>query len=242
MMKRIQAMLQKKISLLAGAALLALPLSGCVHVEIFHPDVEGTYHLGADRPFWSYEGGVRHVQLAKAVDPLAQETPTWCWAASCQMLLASQQIKMSQSEIVRRAYGDAREAGGKSPLIVQVLTGTFKSTAGKNVKLEAHRADGFPKNGLELVASIEDGMPFIVDIGYYKDGKVKQGEAYAAHSLLVYGLTYQREGNNIKVLSLDVLDPSYVMIEQTEPNYRAAQKMDARLFDTIQGTVGVYRK
>jgi hypothetical protein len=226
----------------SAMAAAILSLAGCVHVEIFHPDVAGTYHLGADRPFWSYEGQVRHVRLATPVEPLAQETPTWCWAASCQMLLASQGIKMSQSEIVRRAYGDAREAGGKSPLIIELLSSTFTIVNGKKVKLQAHRADGFPKNGLELVASIEDGMPFIVDIGYYKDGKVKPGEAYAAHSLLVYGLTYQREGNNVHVLSLDVLDPSYVMIEQTEPDYHAAQRMDERLFDTIQGTVGVYRK
>jgi hypothetical protein len=236
-MKRIR---QFMIPCAAACALVAL--AGCVHIEIFHPDVEGTYHLGPDRPFWTYEGQVRHVSLATPLVPLAQETPTWCWAASCQMLLASQGVRMSQSEIVRRAYGDVREAGGKSPLIVQVLTGTFAAPNGKRVRLEAHRADGFPRNGLELLASIEDGMPFIVDIGYYKDGKVKEGEAYAAHSLLVYGMAYQREGNSVKILSLDVLDPSYVMIQQTEPGYQAAQQMDARLFDTIQGTVGVYRK
>lgn len=240
MIKRILANWRNKLAILT--ALLALPLTGCVHVEIFHPDVEGTYHLGGDRPFWSYQGQIRHIQLDKPVEPLAQETPTWCWAASSQMLLASQGVKLSQSEIVRLAYGDAREAGGKSPLIVEALSRTFKAANGKQVKLQAHRADGFPKNGLELVSSIEDGMPFIVDIGYYKEGKVRTGEAYAAHSLLVYGLTYQREGNNIKILSLDVLDPSYVMIEQTEPGYKAAQKMESRLFETIQGTVGVYRK
>ena len=29
-----------------------LLVSGCIHVEIFHPDMEGTYHFGPDRPFW----------------------------------------------------------------------------------------------------------------------------------------------------------------------------------------------
>ena len=226
----------------AAAGLLAASAAGCMHIEFFHPDMDGTYHLGPDRPFWTYEGQVRHVELAKPLEPLAQETPTWCWAASSQMLLESQGIKLAQSQIVCRAYGDAREAGGKSPLMVQALTGEFTDDQGNLVCLEAHRADGFPHNGLELAASIEDGMPFIVDIGYFKDGKTKRGEAYAAHSLIVYGLTYQRQGNDIKILSLDALDPSYVMIQQNEPDYSPRQRLEAKDFDAIQGTLGVYRK
>src|SRR5262249_22244862 len=151
-------------------------------------------------------------------------------------------VERSQSEIVRMAYGDTREAGGKSPLMVQALTGTFQKTGGGHVKLEAHRADGFPKNGLEILSSIEDGRPFIVDIGYYKDGKTHRGEAFAAHSVLVYGLTYQREGNQVHILSLETLDPSYAIIEANNPSYPPQQKIDAHSFDTIQGTVGIYRK
>jgi len=224
----------------AAAALIAL--SGCVHIEFFHPDMEGTYHFGPDRPFWMYEGQIRHVQLSKPIDPIAQETPTWCWAASTQMLLESQGVKIPQSEIVRMAYGDAREAGGKSPLMAEILSGTFTTTTGRKIRLEAHRADGFPHNGFELVDSIEDGMPFILDIGYFKDGKVKRGEAYAAHSLIVYGVTYQREGNEIRIMSLDTVDPSYVMIQQSEPSYSPRQRLEAKEFDAIQGTLGVYRK
>jgi hypothetical protein len=231
-----------KILRWAAAGLLMVCTAGCMHIEFFHPDMEGTYHLGPDRPFWSYEGQVRHVELAKPLEPLAQETPTWCWATTSQMLLESQGIRMAQSQIVCRAYGDAREAGGKSPLMVQALTGEFTDAQGNQVCLEAHRADGFPHNGLELAASIEDGMPFIVDVGYFKNGRIKRGEAYAAHSLIVCGLTYQRQGNGIKILSLDTLDPSYVMIRQTEPDYSPRQKLDAKDFDAIQGTLGVYRK
>jgi hypothetical protein len=223
------------------AAALAL-LGGCVRIEFFHPDVEGTYHVGPDRPFWTYEGQLRHVELAQPVEPAAQETPSWCWAASCQMLAASQGVKLTQSEIVRRAYGEVRDVGGKSPLIVQVLTGEFTTADGKKVRLEAHRADGFPHNGLELVTSIEEGMPFIVDIGYYKNGDVTGGEAYAAHSLLVYGVTYQREGNAVRIVALDTLDPSFAMIRQTDPRYSPRQKLDAKTLETVQGTVGVYRR
>ena len=223
------------------AAALAL-LGGCMHIEFFHPDVEGTYHVGPDRPFWAYEGKLRHVELATPVVPQPQETPSWCWAAACQMLAASQGIKLAQPEIVQRAYGDVREAGGKSPLVVQVLTGDFTTIDGKRVRLEAHRADGFPHNGLELVTSIEEGMPFIVDIGYYKDGVVKRGEAYAAHSVLAYGVTYQRVGNEVRILSLDTLDPSYAIIQRTEPGYGPRQKLDAQALETVQGTVGVYRR
>ena len=225
-------------------AALALCLPACMHVEFFHPDVEGTYHLGADRPFWSYEGEVHHVQLATAVTPVAQENGSWCWAAASEMLLQSQGITLHQADVVRRAYGDTREAGGKSPLMVQeALTDTFHADDGKKVKLEAARADGFPHNGLELLASIEDDRPFIVDIGYYKsDARGKRTDAYAAHSLLVYGLTYRREGNEVKILSLDTIDPSFGMIRQTVPAYDAHQKLDSSLFDTIQGTLGVYRR
>lgn len=225
---------------LACGAMFAL--AACVHVEVFHPDVEGTYQLGPDRPFWQYEGQVRHVALNVPVVPLAQETPQWCWAAASQMLLATQGVNLMQSDVVKRAYGDTREAGGKSPLMVEALTGEFTNTRGLPIRLEAHRADGFPKNGLELVASIEDNLPFIVDIGYYKDDKVKRGQAYAAHSVLVYGLTYQRQGNIVKILSLDTLDPSFVMIQQVEPDYSPRQQMDAKMFNAIQGTVGIYRR
>ncbi len=227
-----------------AAATLALAgaLGGCVHIEFFHPDMEGTYHLGPDRPFWLYEGQIRHVELARPLEPLAQETPSWCWAAASQMLLESQGVKLSQSDIVCRAYGDAREAGGKSPLMVQALTGEFTNTEGSIVCLEAHRADGFPRNGLELLASIEDGIPFIVDIGYFKDGTAKRGDAYAAHSLIVYGLTYQRQGNQVRILSLDTMDPSFIMLRQTDPGYAPRQRIDGKEFDAIQGTLGVYRK
>jgi len=238
----IRNLLHKLAAVSLLAASLALP--GCIHVEIFHPDVEGTYHLGNARPFWAYEGQTRHVELKTAPEAVAQETPSWCWAATTQMLLASQGVKMTQTEIVRLNYGDTREVGGKSPIMVDALTGKFTDAQGKTVKLEAHRADGLPKNGLELVDSLEDGVPFIVDIGFFKnsDGKSPRGNAYAAHSLLVYGLTYQREGNNVKILSLDVIDPSYAIIQQKEPGYSPRQHMDAKMFDTIQGTLGIYRR
>jgi len=239
----IRTLLHKLAAVSLFSAVLALP--GCIHVEVFHPDVEGTYHVGGERPFWSYEGSPRHVQLPKPVDPVAQETPNWCWAATSQMLLASQGVKMTQSEIVRLNYGDPRDVGGKSPIMVDALSGTFTDARGKKVELEAHRADGFPKNGLELLDSIESGVPFIVDIGFYKDkgpNKSTRGNAYAAHSLLVYGLTYQREGNSIKILSLDVIDPSYAIIQQKEPGYSPRQRLDSHAFDTIQGTLGIYRK
>jgi len=32
------------------------------------------------------------------------------------------------------------------------------------------------------------------------------------------------------------------MIEQNDPNYSPRQRMDARLFETIQGTIGINRK
>jgi hypothetical protein len=223
---------------------LGFLIPGCVHIEIFHPDVEGTYHVGPDRPFWTYEGRIEHVEVS-AITPVAQETPTWCWAAASQMLLQSQGVELSQTEIVRRAYGDVRESGGKSPLMVQALTGTFRKSpnhGGGSLTLEAHRADGLPHNGLELLASIEEGRPFIVDIGYYKDGKIRRGEAFAAHSVLVYGLTYRREGNVVQILSLDTLDPSYAMIQQTEPSYSAHQRIESSAFEAIQGTLGIYRR
>ena len=216
-------------------------LAGCIHVEIFHPDVGGTYHLGADRPYWTYEGAVAHAEIPP-VDPSAQETPSWCWAAAAQMLLRSQGVEMSQSEIVRRAYGDTRQAGGKSPLIVQAISGAFTRNDGKTIRIEAHRSDGFPDNGLELLTSIQEGRPFILDFGYYKNGKPHRGEAFAAHSVLVCGMTYRREGNLVHILSLDTIDPSYAMIQQSEPGYGARQKMDASVFDAIQGTVGIYQK
>jgi hypothetical protein len=231
--------LNRFLKISVAAALLML--GGCMHIEFFHPDMEGTYHLGPDRPFWTFEGQTRHVQIAKSVEPAAQETPMWCWAAACQMLVESQGIHVSQSEFVRRVYGDVRVVGGKSPLIVQVLTGEFVDNEGKTVKLEAHRADGFPKNGFELLSSIEEGVPFIIDIGYYKDGTVKRGEAYGAHSLLVYGLTYRRQGNEVRILSLDTVDPSFLMMRQWDPVYSPLQKLDAKALDTVQGTVGVYR-
>jgi len=93
-----------------------------------------------------------------------------------------------------------------------------------------------------LVDGIEDGMPRTLDSGYSQDGKVKRGEACAAHGLTGYGVTYQREGNEIRIMSLDTVDPSYVMIQQTEPNYSPRQRLDAKEFDAIQGTLGVYRK
>jgi hypothetical protein len=234
-------MVRQQVLKFAAVMLSALAVSACIHVEIFHPDVEGTYHLGPDRPYWTYEGQIQHIEMPP-ITPAAQETPTWCWAAACQMLLRSQGVELSQSEIVRMAYGDTREAGGKSPLMVQALTGTFKKTSGGRVKLEAHRADGFPKNGLEILSAIEDGRPFIVDIGYYKDGKPRRGEAFAAHSVLVYGLTYQREGNQVHILALDTLDPSYALVQSNDPSYAPQQKIYARSFETIQGTVGVYRR
>jgi hypothetical protein len=223
-----------------GTAVAAI--GGCVHIEFFHPDVEGTYHIGEDRPFWSYEGQVQHITIATTITPQPQQTPSWCWAAASQMLLQSQDIDMSQYEIVRRAYGDTREAGGKSPLMVDALTGTFTTTDGKEIKLQAHRADGFPHNGFELLSSLEDNRPFIVDIGYYKDGKYKQGEPFAAHSLLVYGMTYQREGNSVKILSLDTIDPSFAIIQKDFKGYDAHQSMDAKMFGSIQGTLGIYRR
>ena len=67
---------QLKLSVKFVAVCALIALSGCVHVEFFHPDVEGTYHLGADRTFWNYEGQVRHVEIATPIKPAAQEPST----------------------------------------------------------------------------------------------------------------------------------------------------------------------
>jgi hypothetical protein len=143
---------------------------------------------------------------------------------------------MSQSQIVERAYGDTRNSGGKSPLFVKALSGTFATTDGRFVHLVAHRADGFPQNQLELINAIEEGRPFVVDIGFFnKDGKV-----YAAHSLLAYGITYQRKGNAVQILSLDLIDPSYGFMQETNPGYDPHQTLQASDFHTIQGTMGIY--
>ena len=81
-----------------------------------------------------------------------------------------------------------------------------------------------------------------MDIGYYRNGDVKNGEAYAAHSLLAYGVTYKRVGNEVRIMSLDILDPSYAILQEKDPGYSPQQKLDAKALETVQGTVGVYRK
>jgi hypothetical protein len=49
-------------------------------------------------------------------------------------------------------------------------------------------------------------------------------------------------GNDIKILSLDTIDPSFTLIRETDPSYNPHQTLAAENFKAIQGTLGVYRR
>ena len=106
----------------------------------------------------------------------AQQTDSWCWAASEQMVLATYGFQYSQAEIVTATYGAVVDSGGTAQ---QIQAGLI-SLGG----LPAQVVSG-PLTFQQIQTLISQGTPVIVQ---YESPYLNEG-----HFVVIYG--YTSDGN-----------------------------------------------
>ncbi|MFL1491349.1 papain-like cysteine protease family protein [Pseudomonas antarctica] len=72
-----------------------------------------------------------------------QQTPLWCWAASTQMILSYQGVKVPQDKIVTRVTGTLGAGAGSVPDMIKAANGLF-SVDGKQIVVSGQYVNGAP--------------------------------------------------------------------------------------------------
>ena len=92
-----------------------------------------------------------------------QQCPSWCWAASIQMVAKSQGVDLPQQAVVQKIFGPSMPClpSGNIQNIVAGLQGVYRRDDGATVAIQARVFVGNNGYAVPLIQSIRSGRPFI---------------------------------------------------------------------------------
>jgi len=92
-----------------------------------------------------------------------QKCPSWCWAASVQMVARSQNIDLPQEVSVRKIFGPSLPClpSGNIQNILAAIEGIYRRKPGAIVAIQARAFVGNQGYAVPLIQAIQSGRPFI---------------------------------------------------------------------------------
>lgn len=184
--------------LVLGVGLLAVG----VVVVVSRPD--GGTPANGGSPRWSQEesadGEVTLGLPADALDGIQQEQAgqNWCWAACVQMVLRSHGFDRTQAEIVRRTFGDVRDAGASPTQFLATLDNWQLSKNGRPYSIHCRPFARSP-HLLDIIQELKKNQPVILGYAHPQGG----------HAVVITAVKYRRDSRNQPVLTeVVVRDPS----------------------------------
>jgi len=92
-----------------------------------------------------------------------QQCPSWCWAASVQMVAKSQNVELPQQLVVAKIFGPTIPCrpSGNIQNIVAGIQGVYRRNDGAVVAIQARAFFGNQGYAVPLIQSIRTGRPFI---------------------------------------------------------------------------------
>jgi hypothetical protein len=92
-----------------------------------------------------------------------QQCPSWCWAASVQMVAKSQGVDLPQQAVVQKIFGPRMPClpSGNIQNIVAGIQGIYRRDDGATVAIQARAFVGNNGYAMPLIQSISSGRPFI---------------------------------------------------------------------------------
>ena len=92
-----------------------------------------------------------------------QRCPTWCWAASVQMVAKSQGVDLPQEVVVQKIFGPGTPCrpSGNIQNILAGIQGIYRRDDGATVAIQARAFVGNQGYAVPLIQSIRSGRPFI---------------------------------------------------------------------------------
>src|SRR5260370_2816793 len=92
-----------------------------------------------------------------------QQCPSWCWAASVQMVARSQGVDLPHEVVVRKIYGPTIPClpSGNIQNILAGIQGVYRRSDGSMVAIQARALVGNQGYAMPLIQSIQSGRPFI---------------------------------------------------------------------------------
>ncbi len=128
-----------------------------------------------------------------------QQTENWCWAACIQMALSTNNIHVSQREIVAKAYdGHVWNLPGGAVEVLKNLDGWMTDRNGRRWRFRARSKTGPPT--LELLREqFAQNIPLIV--GYDNPG------LSVGHAVVITAVIYETSPKGEQILRVMVRDP-----------------------------------
>jgi hypothetical protein len=163
----------------------------------------------------------------------AQQDPMWCWAASTQMVLDYQGVKVPQNEIVMRVKGALSGAPGSVPDMIHAANGLFTTAAGQ-VVVSGQYVLGAPLPNV-LYNQMKNKRPVILT--YITPG------SGVGHAIVVTGVDAAVVAGQIMVSSIFVFDPfSYQVSKDGWGNisYTPDPSLIAKKYPLTANASGVY--
>jgi hypothetical protein len=133
-----------------------------------------------------------------SLDAIRQEQVgrNWCWAACIQMVLRAHGFDRSQTEIVQRTFGDARDQGATDTDIKNNLEGWELRRDGQAFVLDCEVRVGPPRLGY-LIDQLKLARPLI--IAYRHAG--------GSHAVVITAVKYRKVNNVAELTGIMVRDP-----------------------------------
>lgn len=126
-----------------------------------------------------------------------QHTPMWCWAASSQMVLSYQGVKIPQEKIVERVTGTLGATPGSINDMINAANGVFSTEGGKAV-VSGQYIYGAPLPTV-LYNQLKNKRPVILN--YLSPGN------NVGHAIVVTGIEASIASGQVMVSSIHVFDP-----------------------------------
>jgi hypothetical protein len=133
-----------------------------------------------------------------------QECPSWCWAASVEMVARSQGVSLPQELVVRKIFGPALPClpAGNMQTILAGIRGVYRRADGATVAIQARAFAGNQGYAAPLIESIQNGRPFIF--------------LTQTHAMVAVGVHWsevltnwgQRTGY-VQILDIELIDPFF---------------------------------
>ena len=160
---------------------------------------------------------------SESLDAIRQEQvgQKWCWAACIQIVLRAHGFDRTQTEIVRRTFGDSRDEGATLPAIASNLEGWTLSRGGESVVLSCKipvflTAEPGGGNDVKpqlapglghMIEQLKQGRPLI--IAYHHPDLDGDGRPDGGHAVVITAVKYRKNpGGQPTISEIVVRDPS----------------------------------
>ncbi|MDD2685767.1 MAG: C39 family peptidase [Gallionella sp.] len=149
---------------------------------------------------WTMYAAAEHIGISKSsFEPhyRIQQTITWCWASSAEMVLSYSGIKLPQDAIVSRVRGAPFPGGGNPYEMINSTNGVFPDNDKKQVVVSGQMVMGAPTTAV-LYNQLKHNRPVVLT---YQTGP------WSGHAVVLVAIDADVDAHGVNISRFYVFDP-----------------------------------